>query len=33
MVYSLHPKIFHTDSNKATYLDLGVRCRVEIPHN
>jgi ArsR family transcriptional regulator len=30
--YSLHPKIFHNDSNKATYLDLGW-CRVEIPHN
>ena len=32
VVYSLHPKIFHNDSNKATYLDLGW-CRVEIPHN
>jgi DNA-binding transcriptional ArsR family regulator len=32
VVYSLHPKIFHHDSNKATYLDLGW-CRVEIPHN
>ena len=30
--YSLHPKIFHNDSNKATFLDLGW-CRVEIPHN
>ena len=32
VVYSLHPKIFHSDSTKATYLDLGW-CRVEIPHN
>ena len=32
VVYSLHPKIFHNDTNKATYLDLGW-CRVEIPHN
>lgn len=32
VVYSLHPKIFHNDSNKATFLDLGW-CRVEIPHN
>jgi len=30
--YSLHPKIFHNDANKATFLDLGW-CRVEIPHN
>ncbi len=30
--YSLHPKVFHNDSSKATYLDLGW-CRVEIPHN
>jgi len=32
VVYSLHPKIFHNDTSKATYLDLGW-CRVEIPHN
>lgn len=30
--YSLHPKVFNNDSNKATYLDLGW-CRIEIPHN
>src|SRR5690349_10087421 len=23
VVYSLHPKIFHNDASKATYLDLG----------
>lgn len=32
VVYSLHPKIFNNESNKATYLDLGW-CRIEIPHN
>lgn len=32
VVYSLHPKVFHNDNNKATYLDLGW-CRIEIPHN
>jgi ArsR family transcriptional regulator len=32
VVYSLHPKVFNTDSSKATYLDLGW-CKVEIPHN
>ena len=32
VVYSLHPKIFDNDSNKATFLDLGW-CRIEIPHN
>lgn len=32
VVYSLHPKVFHHDANKATSLDLGW-CRVEIPHN
>lgn len=32
VIYSLHPKVFHNDSSKATYLDLGW-CRVEIPHN
>ena len=32
VIYSLHPKVFHHDSSKATYLDLGW-CRVEIPHN
>ncbi len=32
VVYSLHPKVFHSDNNKATYLDLGW-CRIEIPHN
>jgi ArsR family transcriptional regulator len=30
--YSLHPKLFNIDNNKATYLDLGW-CRLEIPHN
>jgi ArsR family transcriptional regulator, nickel/cobalt-responsive transcriptional repressor len=32
VVYSLNPKIFHNDSTKATYVDLGW-CRIEIPHN
>jgi len=32
VVYSLHPKVFNNESNKATYLDLGW-CRIEIPHN
>ncbi len=32
VVYSLHPKHFSNDTNKATYLDLGW-CKVEIPHN
>lgn len=32
VVYSLHPKVFQTDSSKATFVDLGW-CRVEIPHN
>lgn len=32
VIYSLHPKVFHNDSTKATFLDLGW-CRVEIPHN
>ncbi|MBM3978688.1 MAG: winged helix-turn-helix transcriptional regulator [Planctomycetes bacterium] len=32
VVYSLHPKVFHHDTNKATFVDLGW-CRVEIPHN
>ncbi|MCE9565920.1 MAG: metalloregulator ArsR/SmtB family transcription factor [Planctomycetes bacterium] len=32
VVYSLHPKIFNNESNKATHLDLGW-CRIEIPHN
>jgi ArsR family transcriptional regulator len=32
VVYSLHPKVFHNDGSKATYLNLGW-CRVEIPHN
>lgn len=32
VVYSLHPKHFSNDSQKATYLDLGW-CKVEIPHN
>lgn len=31
VIYSLHPNVFRTDTNKATYLDLGW-CRVEIPH-
>ncbi len=30
--YSLHPKVFHNDSNKTTFVELGW-CRVEIPHN
>ena len=32
VVYSLHPKLFVNDSNKATFVDLGW-CRIEIPHN
>lgn len=32
VIYSLHPKIFNNDNNKATFLDLGW-CRIEIPHN
>ena len=32
VVYTLHPKIFNNDSNKATYLDLGW-CKIEIPNN
>jgi ArsR family transcriptional regulator len=32
VIYSLHPKYFSNESNKATFLDLGW-CRVEIPHN
>ncbi|MCZ2342985.1 MAG: metalloregulator ArsR/SmtB family transcription factor [Bacteroidales bacterium] len=29
VVYSLHPKLFSNESNKATYLELGW-CRIEI---
>ncbi len=32
VIYSLHPKIFVNDNNKATFLDLGW-CKIEIPHN
>jgi ArsR family transcriptional regulator len=32
VIYSLHPKVFNNESNKATYLDLGW-CKIEIPHN
>jgi ArsR family transcriptional regulator len=32
VVYSLHPKVFVSDNNKATFMDLGW-CRIEIPHN
>jgi ArsR family transcriptional regulator len=32
VVYSLHPKYFSNDSNKATFVNLGW-CRVEIPQN
>jgi ArsR family transcriptional regulator len=27
VIYSLHPKVFHNDSSKATYLDLGLVSR------
>ena len=32
VIYSLHPKYFSNEGNKATFLDLGW-CRIEIPHN
>lgn len=32
VIYSLNPKIFNSESSKATSLDLGW-CRIEIPHN
>ena len=32
VIYSLHPKYFSSEGNKATYLDLGW-CKIEIPHN
>jgi DNA-binding transcriptional ArsR family regulator len=32
VIYSLHPKYFTNEGNKATFLDLGW-CRIEIPHN
>ena len=32
VIYSLHPKVFQSDSAKGIYLDLGW-CRVEMPRN
>jgi ArsR family transcriptional regulator len=32
VMYKLSPNIFKSDTNKATYLELGW-CRIEIPHS
>ena len=31
VIYSLHPRFFHSDASNSTRLDLGW-CKVEIPH-